>query len=47
MAALPPEVHSRMGQDSRREAEQRFDEQIVVRRYLAAIETALNARSRR
>jgi glycosyltransferase involved in cell wall biosynthesis len=29
MAALPPEVHSRMGQDSRREAEQRFDEQIV------------------
>jgi glycosyltransferase involved in cell wall biosynthesis len=47
MAALSPDALMRMGQDSRREAEQRFDEQIVVRRYLAAIEAALAVRSRR
>jgi glycosyltransferase involved in cell wall biosynthesis len=46
MAALPSDSLMRMGQDSRLEAEQRFDEQIVVRRYLAAIEAALGARSR-
>jgi glycosyltransferase involved in cell wall biosynthesis len=46
MAALPSDSLMRMGQDSRLQAEQRFDEQIVVRRYLAAIEAALGARSR-
>jgi glycosyltransferase involved in cell wall biosynthesis len=42
MAALPSDKLLRMRQDSRHEAEQRFDEQIVVRRYLAAIKAALD-----
>ncbi|WP_431848223.1 glycosyltransferase family 4 protein [Allosphingosinicella sp.] len=47
IVALEPDALARMGENSRNEAEQRFDEQIVVRRYIAAVDAALGTRSRR
>lgn len=42
---LGPDARAAMGRASRREAEERFDEKIVVRRYLDAIAEALDAQS--
>ncbi|MGA9763597.1 MAG: hypothetical protein WBQ49_02865, partial [Rhodomicrobium sp.] len=45
--SLDPPAQERMGLASRRKAEVEFDEQIVVGRYLAAIEDAIGRRDLR